>query len=287
MNGLMAESWVRGAVTVLESSGVVSIDVPSEDARYDDFTKPVYFSGLFSARAQSDGSVLLHTSNKVTLSFSGEGVFSIERFESIVGGDPAAQGKFSETDSRMILGLRRGELLIDTRSLPQDSKFVVETPLGRIFCVKAVLKIGIEHDYRSGIYNLTISTSDGMVRFIDIRREVYTIYAGQRISGAGSYFEPAVEVGAQTDDMREEFEDFIVVLDGLDLEAIDQAELRSHSLELRAVKEVEAALTHIPEEGVPTETRRPRVIEFAPRAEYVTPFRAEVEPPSDWQADLF
>lgn len=283
-----AEAWVRGSAMVLEASGGVEVTVPAAGESYDAFEKPVYFPGIFSSRAQPNGSALMHTSNGMTLAFRGEGYFSVERFEGVFGINEAeAQDQLKETRSRMILNLRRGELLIDSRSLTADSKFVVETPFGRISSMKAVLLIRIEFDYRSEIYDFTISCEEGTVRLSDLQGQSYSIYAGQRIAGAGSYSAPAVEVGDQTDRILEKFELFRKTLDGLDFDKIDQAQLRAHAKPLSDFEDVASTSFRLSNERPSTKTKRPRIIEFAPRAEAITPFRGEVKPPSDFQAELF
>lgn len=287
MHIAQAEAWVRGAATVLEASGGVKIDISASGTTYESFDQPIYFPGIFSSDAEPGGSVLIHTSNGINLLFQGEGVFSVERFEGLFGNDPDGGGELVEAQSRMILNLRRGELLIDSRTLTGDSRFIVETPFGRISSVKAVLQIQIEYDYRSSIYDFTISCAEGNVRLRDLRKEVYSIYAGQRISGAGSFSAPAIEVAAQTDEIREKFERFFETLDGLDLEKIDRVKLRARMQGLAEGVDVTASNFSNPQEKSPEDARWPRIIEYAPQAEAITPFRGEVRPPSDYQADIF
>ena len=285
---LAAEAWVRGAAVVFEASGGIQVSVPASGESFRRFEEPTYLPGIFSARAQADGSALIYTSNGMTLSFRGAGHFSVERFEGLfaVMAD-GEEDQLAETRSRMILNLRRGELLIDSRSLTSDSRFVVETPFGRISSVKAVLLIRVEFDYRSEIYDFTISCAEGVVRLRDLGGQSYSIYAGQRIAGAGSYVAPAIEVGDQTDAIREQFALFFETLERMDLGAIDPADLRAKTEalpDLEATGSTSFRLTHQPS---PEAGKRPRVIEFAPGAEAVTPFRGEVKPPSDLQADIF
>jgi len=288
VRSVFAEAWVRGSAMVLEASGGVEVTVPADGESYDTFEDPVYFSGIFSGQARSGGSALIHTSNGMTLAFRGEGYFSVERFEGLFdageGDDP---DQMEETRSRIILSLRRGELLIDSRSLTADSKFVVETPFGRISSVKAVLLIRIEFDYRSEIYDFTISCAEGTVRLSDLRKQSYSIYAGQRIAGAGSYSAPAVEIGDQTDQIREKFELFLKTIDEMDFGQIDPAKLRAHAKPLSEFEDVTSTSARLSDERPVESGKRPRVIEFAPRAETITPFRGEVKPPSDFQAELF
>jgi len=222
----------------------------------------------------------------MTIAFRGEGVFSVERFEGLFG-VVEDENEPNETRSRMILNLRRGELMIDSRSLTADSKFVVETPFGRISSVKAVLLIRIEFDYRSNIYDFTVSCAEGTVRLNDLRDQTYSILAGQRISGAGSYTAPAIEVAGQTDQIREKFELFFGALARLDRKNIDQGKLRAHSKALPDFVDETRTSFRLTHQRRANDSKRPRVIEFAPQAEPITPFRGEVRPPSDFQADLF
>lgn len=285
---LSAEAWVRGSAVVVEASGGVEVRVPAEGKTFDRFEQPTYFSGIFSSRAQAGGSALFHTSNGMTLAFRGEGHFSVERFEGLFGlRDGEDDDGPAQTRSRMILNLRRGELLMDSRSLTADSKFVVETPFGRISSVKAVLLIHIDFDYRSDIYDFTISCTEGTIRLTDLSGQSYSIYAGQRIAGAGSYAAPAVEVGDQTEQIREKFERFFERLDGLDINKIDQAKLRAHTQALPDLVDEANTSFRLSNERPTADRKRPRVIEFAPQTEAVTPFRGEVKPPSDYQADIF
>lgn len=273
---------------VIEASGEVEVKVPAERKTYDSFEQPAYFSGIFSSHAQAGGSALIHTSNEITLAFRGEGAFSVERFEGLFGSnDEEYQDRLGETRSRMILNLRRGELLIDSRSLTADSKFVVETPFGRISSVKAVLMIRIEFDYRSDIYDFTISCTKGRVSLTDMRQQSYTIYAGQRISGAGRYLAPAIEVGKLTSQIREKFELFTETLDALNIGQIDRAKLWAQTKALPELDDEFNTSSRLSNKRPAQDRKRPRVIEFAPQAEWITPFRAEVKPPSDHQAELF
>lgn len=283
-----AEAWVRGSAVVVEASSGVEVSVPASGETYDSFEQPTYLSGIFSSHAQPGSSALIYTSNGMTLSFRGEGHFSVERFEGVFGGTKdEATDRLEETRSRMILNLRRGELLIDSRSLTDDSRFVVETPFGRISSVKAILLIRVEFDYRSDIYDFTISCAEGVVRLQDLRRQSYSIYAGQRIAGAGSYVAPAVEVGDQTDQIREKFERFFATLERLEIQKIDRGELLARTEALPDLDDPGTTSFRLSQERPAKDDKRPRVIEFAPRADRITPFRGKIEPPSDDQADLF
>lgn len=278
-----AEAWVRGAAMVVEAAGEVALTVLEDGSTYESFDQPKYFPGIFSCRAESGGSVLMRTSNQMTLVFRGAGFFAVERFEGLL--EVGKEGPIAESESRLILNLRRGELMIDSRPLSEDSRLILETPFGRISGTKTVLLVGIQFDYRSGIYDFTISCADGKVRLKDRRGQSYTIYAGQRISGAGSYVGPTIEVGDQTEQIREKFDSFFKSLENVDLEGADRVKLQAHT---RALANVEHVDTPVPSAGQSLkERKRPRVIEFAAPVKLVTPFRGEPKPPSESQADLF
>lgn len=282
-----AEVWVRGSAVALQSAGDVQLAVPASGRTYQSFDQPTYFPAIFNCRAQAGGSVLLQLSNQLRLAFRGEGFFSVERAESLLAEDPVAAARMETARDRMILNLRRGQLIIDSRKLPAASKLVLETPFGRISGVNIVLLVRIEFDYRSGIYDFTVSSVEGVARLQDRRGLSYEIYPGQRLSGAGSYLSPAIEVGEQMNDIRETFQAYFKVLEALDPARVDTQQLQAQ-LEVLALTEHSATASRLSPEGAGSPgNKRPRVIEYAPAAAPVTPFRAEVKPPSALQADLF
>jgi len=287
LNGLSAGVWVRGSAVALESSGEVQIVVPASGLSYESFEQPNYFPGTFSCRAQQGGTVLIQLSNRVRFAFRGEGFFSVERVESLFADNQAVDASLGATKDRMILNLRRGTLIIDSRELSEASRLVLETPFGRIIAAKAVLLVQIEFDHRSGIYDFTISSAEGMARLHDHRRQSYEIYPGQRLSGAGSYLTPAIEVGKQMNEIREEFQAYFKTLEQLDPARIDLQRLQAHLKVLPRLEHTATAARLSAERSGGTIRKRPRIIEFAPSAGPITPFRAEVRPPSDFQADLF
>lgn len=284
---LHAEVWVRSAAVALESSGSVEVGIPVSGQTFESFDEPEYFPGIFSCRAQAASSILIEMSNRLRLAFQGEGYFSVERVESLFTNFQALEAGQEALRSHIILNLRRGELLIDSRQLSGGSKLVLETPFGRIITDKSVLLVQIEFDHRSTIYDFTISAMEGTARLNDLRRQSYMIYPGQRLSGAGSYFAPAIEVGEQMTSIRETFQAYFNREERLGADYIDRERLGA---QLKILPPLETSATAAREsEGRSGErsSKRPRIIEYAPSAAPVTPFRAEIKPPSDFQADLF
>jgi len=277
---LYSEVWSRGAAVVLEADGDVGVAVRGTDISYNSFEQPIYFPGAFSSDIRGGGSALFYTSNGVALRFSGEGVFSVDRFESLASAAEEGGRSAGENLGHMILNLRRGKLLIDNRALSENSKFLVETPVGRISFVKGVFLLEIIHDSRSSVYNFSVASAQGTARFSDFDNEPYLIYAGQQITGTGTHSSPSVGVGAQTGRVREQLKAFTEVLSLLDKNPIDRSKLRSHTAELQRTEDAstQAAAMVLPERH--TDNRRPIVIEYAPSSEPISPLRAEVQPPA-------
>ena len=278
---LYSEVWSRGAAVVLEADGDVGVAVRGTDISYNSFEQPIYFPGAFSSDIRGGGSALFYTSNGVALRFTGEGVFSVDRFESLASAAEEGGRSAGENLGHMILNLRRGKLLIDNRSLSENSKFLVETPVGRISFVKGVFLLEIIHDSRSSVYNFSVASAQGTARFSDFDNEPYLIYAGQQITGTGTHSSPSVGVGAQTGRVREQLKAFTEVLSLLDKNPIDRSKLRSHTAELQRTEDAstQAAAMVLPERH--TDNRRPIVIEYAPSSEPISPLRAEVQPPTE------
>jgi len=277
---------VRGSVAVMERSGDVELVVPGQDGLSDFPSElPYYTTGLFSASSSQSGRLLIQTSNQVSLLFEGPGFYGIERFESILNTASEDLSQFKESQSRMILNLRRGLLVVDARELDEESQIVLEAPFGRVFGARALWFIQIEFDQRSSIYDFTIACSDGLVRLTDLNSDSYTIYPGQRLAGAGSFVAPAIEVGSHTDQSRERFENFVELLGVQSAVDLDPVAFRA-KMELIS-EATTSSLGLVPAEVKHSSDKRPIVIEFAPRASELSPFRGELRPPSEFQRDIF
>lgn len=286
LSALSAEIWVRDGAVGHESSGTVEIRIPGDESTYGALDTAQYFSGIFSCEVQGPGSVLIELSNQTRLSFRGEGFFSVERADSLFSSIQAVEAGLEAERSHLILNLRRGELLIDSRELKEGSKLILEVPFGRISAENSLLLVQVEFDHRSGIYDFTISSAEGMARLIDLRRQSYMIYPGQRLSGAGSYSAPAIEVGEQMGSIREKFQAYFNRLGKVDSLQFDAGKLQAQVKVLPGLELPESAFRISSERSIQN-NKHPRMIEYAPRTAPVTPFRGNIKPPSDRQADLF
>lgn len=286
LSAVSAEVWVRGSAVALSASGAVRIEVPANGQSYESFDSPQYFPGIFNCRAEQAGSVFILLSSQLRLAFRGEGFFSVERAESFFDTLPGPEASPEASRERITLNLRRGELIIDSRGLSDAAKLILETPFGRISAVRGVVLLQVEFDRRSGIYDFTISSAEGMARLFDLRGQAYDVYPGQRLSGAGSYLTPAIEVGEQMTEIREKLQAYFAMQDVMDPAQVDPMQLQAHLAVIPGPEQSDGPIGSRTEPSK-SSARRPRVIEFAPAAEPFSPFRAEVKPPSDFQADLF
>lgn len=284
---LHSEIWSRGAAAVLEADGEVRIAVRGTDITFDSIESPVYFPGVFSSDIRGAGSAFFYTSNGVMIRFVGEGVFSVDRFESLAAPEVGTGQNVGESLGHMILNLRRGKLLIDNRALSDNSKFLVETPVGRVTFLKGVFLLEIMHDSRSSLYNFSIACAQGTARFTAFDTEPYLIYAGQQITGTGSHSSPSVGLGAQSGRVREQLIDFTEALSVLDKNRIDGKELYAHVTQLQSKENssAQAATMLLPESDINNTT--PIIIEYSPNAEPISPLRAVVQPTAQPESELF
>lgn len=282
-SGTPASSLVQGSVALLSASSGVELIMPGNDSMVLNATSmPHYTSGIMSIRGGPSEYLFAQTSNEVDLFFEGPGFFGVERFESMLGTSASHARDLKDQQSRMILNLRKGILVVDSRHLDEASQLILEAPFGRVYGAKALWFIRVDFDQRSGIYDFTIACMDGSVRLKDLADQSYFVYPGQRVAGAGSYLSPAIEVGKHTDQTLDQFEDFDLFRSRYDLSKIDRTALRERMLEI--------ALPAGRSTGLEVKSRSdktPVVIEYVPRAPEMSPFRGEMRPPSDDQADLF
>jgi hypothetical protein len=180
--------------------------------------------------------------------------------------------------------MRSGHLLVDDRGAGDSSKLALETPLGRLTAGRALWQMRISFDQRSRIFDFEIACSAGRVSFTDNRGESYALSTGQRLSGAGERMNPGIEIVEITENDAEVIEEFVTALDAI------RSSAEKLELYLPAIQDLpgaqQEALNAI---EIPTARSgaRPIIIEYAPRAETVAPFRGEIPPPSEHRAGMF
>ncbi len=282
----LADGWVRGSLLLLEVEGELSVsELGADPLSVAAGETPKPFKGLLNCEAESAARAVFSTSNRMFLEFTGEGSFSIERFEQILPAVDAWQGSDQETgQSRMIYNFRSGQLAVDSRRMHETSQCLIETPLGKITLSDAFLLAEIRFDQRSQLFNFAVSCIEGRVRFIDNNGVSYTLRNGQRLAGVGARMTPSIEVGELTTRGRDRVGDFLKAMERNAAAANDLAAYQARLQPIRGL--VNTATERVIESG-PDSGRRPIVIERAKEPEAVTPFRGEIPPPSAYQADLF
>jgi hypothetical protein len=281
---LSAQSWVRGALYLHAVEGEITLsELGGEPSVLGAAQAPVAASGLATCSGEYGSSAFFSTSNRSHIYFEGTGSFAVERLEQIAPDQAVWEAEPQEAgQSRMIINFRAGTIISDNRNMIESSQCLVETPLGRLTVKRALWQMNIVFDPRSQIFDFRIICSSGRVRFTDLQGQHYTLRTGQRLVGAGSRMTPSIEVGEATDDSREQMERYHD-LANIYVDAGD--ELALYLKRLQPIKKVVQSLS---QDVVSTEsTRRPIVIEHASEPNPVTPFRGELAPPSEWQADFF
>ena len=284
---LSGAEWVRGALTLHEVTGEIVLSPLGGDRFVMGSGRvPETMPGLVECAAAHGASAFFSASNRSAILFSGEGSFAIERFEQTVASPGAwERGGREPGQSRVIVNFRSGRIAIDSRRMAEASQYLVETPLGRITVRRALWQMRIEFDPRSGIFDFTITCSDGRVRFTDLQGEQYTLRTGQRLSGAGSRTSPSIEVGEATGRSQEQMRDFRQLL-------VDRAAVlddwQAFEPFLSEASQTSSESTATAARRRPSGSdRRPIIIDYAEDPPPVSPFRGEIRAPSADEADLF
>lgn len=281
-----SEAWVQGAHLLHRFAGEVELSELGKSAIDLDTTDlPLALGGLFTCQAESGAAVYLSTSNRGFIEFRGPGKFGVERFEQTQR--DASEGQSGASDygqSRMLLSFRSGQIFIDTRGMPEFSRLAIETPLGRITTSEALWQMRIRFDQRSGIFDFEVGCSDGRIYFTDQRGIGYELHAGQRLAGVGGWRNLGVEVVEGTESSAAAMEEFLTVGE------VFASEAKRTELYLPAMKALRSSVVDMPVGGNASQEEsraRPVIIEYAPRAEPLLPFRGEIAAPSAGRADIF
>ncbi|MFP4260669.1 MAG: hypothetical protein ACLFS1_06270 [Opitutales bacterium] len=262
----------RASVAALHRDPTVSVAVGGHDPFLDTGEvspdSPVYFGGLFNARATEPGELFLRSSNGIDFYFEGPGFFGIDRFDqSFIR--KADSGVLVPEQSRLILNLREGILLVDSRGVSSEAQLMLELPFGRVSAPRGLWSISVEYDFRSQRYDFTIASAEGVLRMTDQQGEIYTLYPGQRLVGAGAYDDPGVEIAEPTSDTRERFEAFRLRREALGAANLDETEFRKKMLDIPDA--VDRSRLEGKRSG-----ERPQIIELAPAPKPLSFFRGVI-----------
>ncbi|NBB78636.1 MAG: hypothetical protein GVY36_04225 [Verrucomicrobia bacterium] len=281
-----SSDWVQGGVLIHELSGGVNISELGEAELKQEISEfPVGIHGRLSCRADSGAHAVLSASNRMFLQFRGPGEFGVERFEQTEPEQDAWLSSEEENGlSRLLISFRSGHMLIDARSLNGDSRVTVETPLGRITSSRALWQMRIAFDQRSEIFDFEIACSSGRLNFTDKRDLKYALRAGQRLSGAGGWMTPGIDIVETTEKDREAIGDFLSICDGFQAVA---SRLNLYLPLMKQLPDLQTEQWDMPAADPGREDTTPVIIEYAPRPESLTPFRGEIRAPSARQVGVF
>ncbi|WP_269526912.1 hypothetical protein [Coraliomargarita parva] len=277
-----SDSWLHGGSCVIKVDGRAGLQsVGTARVQLADAALPYYYPGVFDLRAEAVSTVYAKTSNGMRFAWSGPGYFAFERFEQMASGAGDPPGL-----SRMILNLRSGRLVLDSRSLPVGSQLIFEVPVGRITLRSALWLIEIRYDERSRIYTFQMECKEGSLRYTDRRGQDYLLRDGQRLAGAGPASSPGIEISTITAEAVERFGDVALVFDQAEDLAAQVGDFAAVMSPLsRSVNE--STYTAAESAASVDSEARPIVIEFAPRTAPLYPYRGVIRPPSDYETDLF
>lgn len=251
-----AEEWVHGSVYLPELPAGVDV-VHSGGAMVEPATCPLYLPGHVSLSDPGRSQSILTSSSGLRLAFDGPGEFWFERLEDAIESGVVVR-------SRVIVGVREGDLLIDARKVSADSQISLELPMGRLDVGQAFFSVQVSYDERSEIYDFRIVCAEGSVRFTDREGRHYFSNASQLLTGVGTYYAPTLEISDINKRIRERF----VLFEERAQELLEPAE---SAAAFAAVSEpIEEAEFDAVAESI---GRDPVVIEYVPRTRALIPDR--------------
>ena len=273
ISGLVqAGDWMHGGVYLplvpdgFEVSGIGG-QVYSGDALPGSFPARIRISGA------SEEGIYLQSSNGLKFAYYGMGELLIERLEQFVApGEEALKGP-----SRSIFSMDTGRFLLDSRFLEENSRLLLELPVGRVFFTHALASIQIRHRKNSGNFSIQIECMEGSLQFVNSAKKQFQIHSGQTIIGLGA----SLEVSDIDVKQREDFAGFSErcrrLLSGFGavafLNVMKKASVHSRDGRHELIREAAAGF------------RNPIVIECAPFNKLVVPRYGMVKPLSPSHTD--
>lgn len=167
---LQAEGWRTGAFLVIENEDMPEMaDLSIE-------------SGDIAIEAADNEALYILNSNLVVMALTGPGEFRYERFEQAV--DSPINTDFFDGESRMILEMKMGTLVIDTSRFANNAYIVLETPFGKLVLEEGNLfSVLITENKKRKRQSLEIECASGSARFLGREGQSYQLLTGQRLSG--------------------------------------------------------------------------------------------------------
>lgn len=276
-----AQVWRNGSLFV--SSPVEGLTLQRFGGKaYDSSALPGYFPGMVRMSGSAREGLYWCASNAVVGAYYGLGDFNIERFEQ--DSMDAATAR-----SRMILSMATGRLILDSRELAAETQLLIELPMGKVHIKRALISLEIRLDERSQIYDFRMICAEGSLRFKSHQGEQFYANETQLLSGVGSSYAPTIEVSEVTNRMRDSFTLFETRANRVSAEAAeDPLGFSRHMDSISSTLQLgEQSSKPVSEPADRSQERRPIIIEFVPAPKPLVPFRGEVRPLSEREADLF
>lgn len=260
----------QGAFKLMQQQGEVIVDDYNPEITMSSDGHYRILSGLPKISAITEDSILLSSSNGVFLEFTGIGSCSLERFEQRVlqkEGD-----LFSQDDSRMILQMDRGKLLIDASRAESNSFIILETSCGRISLSNGILLARISYNESRNRYNLSVESMAGEVRYSGIEGETLAINQGQRLLAHGGLGALSISLTQQTSEVASYFKKYKEKVESLTMNRFSFLDFKPY---MQVLESSEFATTLPIETDSKSDTlKRPIIIDFIKRSPPIMPARA-------------
>lgn len=283
---LLLPSWAgaqvierrSGAFALMFAKGSVQLALPGGDSGPTEPTDwPYYYPGLMQLKFGSNSQSVWTASNLLSCYQQGRGILEVERFEqnnragSDFWSDPQEQGL-----SRMILCLRLGDFLFDTRALSSASQLFVELPFVRILDGRGLWSVKVAEQDFKGAYRITIRCRQGMLRVKSQVGEKYELRAGQvlTVQGRSNQLDFTMAALAPRDEV--EFERMLARLSQAQQQQLQSSLAREHMSLMQSFSDLEAGLVSdllAVELSDDSENQKPILIEYQNPVAAVLPFR--------------
>jgi hypothetical protein len=283
---LLLPGWVggqvierrSGAFALMSSKGSVQLALPGGDCQPIEPTSwPYYYPGLVQLEFGSNSQSVWTGSNLLSCYQRGRGILEVERFEqnNRSGFDFWSESR-EQGFSRMILGLRLGEFLFDTRALSAASQLFVELPFVRVLDGRGLWSVQVAEQEFKGAYRIRIRCREGVLRVKNQVGEKYELRAGQvlTVQGRSNQLDFSVAALAPRDEV--DFERAIARLPQASQQLLKAALAREHMPLIQSFSDLETELASdflAMELSDNSENQKPILIEYQNPVAAVLPFR--------------
>ena len=186
----LALEWHRGILQVdYMDQDIKTIIYGHSDEVTDVREFPYKTKDLQSFSSSKKNSIIFKLSTGIISEWSGPGSFSVDRYEHSWK-DFNKKINIENSLSRSLIYHNSGNLIIDSKTLGEESLISIETPLGKIDSETGFFSINIENTQDSFKKNLTISCYKGELEFYSMKGDHIIIGKGDKIKviSKGEFF---------------------------------------------------------------------------------------------------